>query len=242
MSDRHNFQKSWVAGKPKKKPDYDPEVITKELIDAVTCAYEEGLSLNDIIKKLNCGLNPIKVRKLLITANVYKSPVADRVRGLYQKGKSVEEIMIETKLSRASVHSYLPYTKAVYHLDDIPGGDISVGQERQKRYIAVKRLKEAVEDTNSTSLDTEKVLWSAVCAFQGYVFKTAKGLRFTYTVKGGEVFVDRKEKSITRATVDIAFRKAIELGHGVTGPKKLGVFGASYLYPIFVRLGVIQKA
>ena len=26
----------------------------------------------------------------------------------------------------------------------------------------------------------------------------------------------------------------------VAGPKKLGTFGASYLYPVFVRIGVIR--
>ena len=84
-------------------------------------------------------------------------------------------------------------------------------------------------------------LWNAIVAFQGYPFKTSKGLSFTYKVKGGELFFTRKEKSITRSTVDIAFQKALELGEKATGPKKLGVFGASYLYPVFVRLGVINK-
>ena len=37
----------------------------------------------------------------------------------------------------------------------------------------------------------------------------------------------------------MAFRKALELGGAVAGPKKLGTFGASYLYPVFVRIGVI---
>ena len=84
-------------------------------------------------------------------------------------------------------------------------------------------------------------MWNAIVAFQGYPFKTSKGLSFTYKVKGGELFFTRKEKSITRSTVDIAFQKALELGEKATGPKKLGVFGASYLYPVFVRLGVINK-
>ena len=75
---------------------------------------------------------------------------------------------------------------------------------------------------------------------QGCVFLTAKGLKFTYKIKGGEMFVNRKSKSITQATVFMAFRKAMELGGAVAGPKKLGTFGASYLYPIFVRLGVIR--
>lgn len=94
-------------------------------------------------------------------------------------------------------------------------------------------------------------LWKTITAFSGDTFRTAKGLEFSYTVKrnldgsaGNEMFVDRKEKSITRSSVDKAFQKASELGEGslpavVSGPKKLGVFGASYLYPIFLRLGVI---
>ena len=28
----------------------------------------------------------------------------------------------------------------------------------------------------------------------------------------------------------------------VSGPKKLGVFGASYIYPILMEIGVIQSA
>ena len=69
------------------------------------------------------------------------------------------------------------------------------------------------------------------------MFLTAKGLKFTYKMKGGEMFVSRK--SITQATVFMAFRKAQELGGVVAGPKKLGTFGVSYLYPVFVRIGVI---
>lgn len=43
----------------------------------------------------------------------------------------------------------------------------------------------------------------------------------------------------------MAFWKALqvqqEMGY-VKGPKALGGFGASYLYPIFLRLGLIQEA
>ena len=77
---------------------------------------------------------------------------------------------------------------------------------------------------------------------QGCVFLTAKGLRFTYKIKGGEMFINRKAKSITQATVFMAFWKAAELGGEVAGPKKLGTFGASYLYPVFVRIGVIGRS
>lgn len=88
---------------------------------------------------------------------------------------------------------------------------------------------------------TDKALWKNIEELQGEVFITAKGLKYSYHVKGGEIFVNRKEKSITKATVLIAYRKVKELFGIVSGPKQLGVFGASYLFPVFLRLGIIQK-
>ncbi len=83
------------------------------------------------------------------------------------------------------------------------------------------------------------LLWEMLEEKEGEVFHTSKGLEFTYCIRGGELFVSRKEKSITRATVELAYGRAIALGKEATGPKKLGVFGASYLYPIFKELGII---
>lgn len=54
--------------------------------------------------------------------------------------------------------------------------------------------------------------------------------------------MDRKEKSITRATVMKAYGKVVELEGEVKGPKVLGTFGSSYLYPIFVKMGLIKTA
>ena len=69
---------------------------------------------------------------------------------------------------------------------------------------------------------TPDALWEAILAFEGAIFYTAKGLEYSYT----------------RASILVAYKKAQELGC-VTGPKQLGVFGASYLYPVFLRLGII---
>lgn len=90
--------------------------------------------------------------------------------------------------------------------------------------------------------ERERELWRLLGQMQGREFHTAKGLGFTYTIRGGELFVDRKSKSITQATVFMAFRKAMELGAEATGPKKLGTFGASYLYPVFESLGMFEAA
>lgn len=94
----------------------------------------------------------------------------------------------------------------------------------------------------------EQKMWKALELFASEPFFTAKGLEFTYTIKGYEMFVSRKEKSITRSSVLIALEKCIEMMREqgcappvVRGPKKLGVFGASYLYPILMHLGVITR-
>ena len=89
--------------------------------------------------------------------------------------------------------------------------------------------------------ELEKAVWDAVTAFSGCEFHTAKGLTFSYTVKGNELFISRKKKSITRSSIDIALGKVLEADGYISGPKKLTIFGASYVYPVFLELGLIRK-
>lgn len=84
-------------------------------------------------------------------------------------------------------------------------------------------------------------LWEVMELYEDFPFYTMRNLEFTYIIKGNEMFVDRKEKSITKATVGMALGKALELGGIVSGPKKLGTFGASYLYPNFLYYEIIKK-
>lgn len=102
-------------------------------------------------------------------------------------GNTVEEIMSTLELSRASVNSYLPYTKIVYKMKES-----SVSADREKLYRERKKACERLKKEPTT-----ENLWRAIVAFQGYPFKTSKALSFTYKVKGGELFFTRKEKSIT---------------------------------------------
>ena len=213
--------------KQKKKPNYKPEKVMAELIDTVVSAYKVSPrpSLQAIADELD--LNPIKVRKILITAGVYESATADEILKLHSEKKTVAEIMTVTGLSKASINSYLPYTKVAYKAEEI-----SVTAERIRKYRARKAAVEDIVDSES--------LWKALVVFEGYPCRTAKNRSFTYKIKGNEMFVDRKEKSITKATVELAYRKAVDMGGIVAGPKKLGGFGANYLYPVFIRLGVIR--
>ena len=87
----------------------------------------------------------------------------------------------------------------------------------------------------------EIALWRSICSLQGRSFVTSRGLVFEYTIKGAEIFIDRKQKSITRASVMLAYQQVKVMNGMVAGPKKLKIFGASYIFPIFLHLGVIKR-
>lgn len=87
--------------------------------------------------------------------------------------------------------------------------------------------------------EAEAKLWAMLISHQGKPFHTAKNLEFTYTIRGGEIFVDRRSKSITRATISKAFQRVREdADHQIGGPKALNCFGAPYVWAIFTAFGV----
>ena len=242
-----------------KKPDYDGEKIMKEYMAAVADAYgvpyddreeteQNHVSLNEVAAEF--GITAMKARKLLITAGMYSTEISRKIQVLYKSGKALQEIQIIVGLSRASVHSYLPYSKGSYNMTEL-----STNAERtqlyRKRKKALGRLQEMIcksgyigtlelEDVESSMEVLECALWDTLLLYQGYPFTTAKGLKFTYFIRGNEMFVDRKEKSLTRATIDMALKCVVQSGGIVTGPKKLGTFGSSYLYSIFKRFGILR--
>ena len=106
-----------MAGRPKKKPEYNPELQFNNFLQELRDAYEEADSLRSLADELNISL--LKLRKLLITADVFTSDICTEINDLYQSGKKIPEIMKLTGFSRASVHSYLPYTKGIYNAAEI---------------------------------------------------------------------------------------------------------------------------
>ena len=163
-----------MAGRPKKKPEYNPELQFNHFLQELSDAHEEADSLRSLADELNISL--LKLRKLLITADVFTSDICTEINDLYQSGKKIPEIMKLTGFSRASVHSYLPYTKGIYN-----AAEISLNAERCRTYKIrqeqVRLLKEIPSVEN---------LWQAVIAFQDYPFKTATGLPFRYKLKVGK--------------------------------------------------------
>lgn len=233
------------GGRKPSKPGYSKEKNLQEEMDAAVKLYKNDMSLQAIADELS--LNPIKVRKLLITAGMYESDTAERVQHTFNKYRETQcykDALLSTagvlQLSKASVTSYLSYEKGVYFSAE-EKEKISVGAERQRRYRAVTALKKN---------PCEETLWNCIVAFRGYRFKTMSGLPFTYQLKKGrgdtftkELWIDRREssKSLAWSSVLLAYRNIGSIGRIVDRPKALGdIRGVSYIYGIFCRFGLIK--
>ena len=234
------------GGRKPSKPEYSATKNLAQQMEAAADLYTDKRSLQAIADTLS--LNLIKVRKLLITAGVYKSDAAKLVRQTFHSFRETQDYstavtstMSVLQLTRPSVTSYLPYEKGVYYPETAEAENISAGAERQRHYRAVVALKKNPCDEN---------LWKCVVAFRGYKFKTLSGLPFTYRLKKGrgdeftkELWIDRREgsKSLAWSSVLLVYHNIGKIGEVVDRPKALGdIRGVSYIYGMFYRFGLID--
>ena len=231
------------GGRKKLKPEYNAGKNLKEQMESAVTLYNSEMSLQAIGEEL--GLNPIKVRKLLITAGVYESEVAEKVKNTFEEYRETQDYktsILSTaatlEISKASVTSYLPYQKGVY-FPSTEKDKISVGAERQRRYRAMKRWR---------ADPTEENFWGVVVAYAGVKFKTYSGLPFSYEIKEGrngeytkELWIDRREKSKSLAWSSIVLALKNIKEKVVERPKALGdIRGVTYIYGMFYRFGLID--
>lgn len=234
------------GGRKKSKPEYSADRNLAQQMEAAVLLYKDNMPLQAIADALS--LNPIKVRKLLITAEVYESDTARLVQQTFNTFRetqgysaAVTSTMSALQLSRPSVTSYLPYEKGVYFPEEAEAANISAGAERQRHYRAVVALKKNPCEEN---------LWKCVVAFRGYKFKTLSGLPFTYRLKKGrgdefnkELWIDRREdsKSLAWSSVTLAYHNIGKIGEVVDRPKALGdIRGVSYIYGMLYRFGLLD--
>ena len=196
----------------------------------------------------------------------YSSPTADIILKLRAEGKSVAEIQETLGLSYTSVQGYLPHTKIIYSLDTMSSEAERIRLYR-KRKKAVEELNTHLHLPDASLYLWKAVVAFQSYPFTTSGRGSRPGIKFTYEVSksgsaggrhyqgetvegyGNELWIirdgQRSEKSISRSTVDLALRRVVEKlnsGERVQGPKALGLPGAgSYLYPMFIRFGVIKR-
>lgn len=122
-----------------RKPSHDTQELLRRQMEQAVLLYGSGEnhpSLQKIADEL--ALNPIKVRKLLITAGVYRSDIAaqvnERFSAYQQEGMPHKDAITCTardmQLSTSSVASYLPYSKCLYFPAETSADNLSTGAER----------------------------------------------------------------------------------------------------------------
>lgn len=250
-----------------KHPDHKAEAerLMNELLDLIIQIWttEPQPELKTVSDETE--LSPAKIRKLLITAGerdkktYYESPISAEILSLHHHGKSIKEIEELTGLSYTSIHGYLPHSKTVYSL-----AAISTEAERVRLYRDRQKTVNALH--NHIGLpDESEYLWKTVIAFEGFPFSTSGGgkdkkgaERFKYTVSrstddrhyngtnvegyGNEMLLDGKGMIISRSTVDLALKRATEMRGDVKGPRALDLpCSGSYLYPMLIRFGLIER-
>ena len=82
------------GGRKKLKPEHDAGKNLKEQMESAVALYNSEMSLQAIADALN--LNPIKVRKLLITAGVYESEVAEKVQDTFEEYRKTQNYKVLT--------------------------------------------------------------------------------------------------------------------------------------------------
>lgn len=222
-----------------------------ESFRTIATLREAGLNVEQIAAKT--GKKEITVRSYLpIERVIYKlderSVNADRLVRFKERWGGYKALPETSPASQVSTKS-------------------TISPEEAEREKAVADLRDHLN-----SPDASLYLWNTIICFKGIEFTTSgrgnrPGVKFTYEVSeaggaggkhyagqnvegyGNEMWITtlpdkvRKEKSISRSTVDLALKNALAQEGFLSGPKKLNVPGAgSYLYPMFVRFGVITSS
>ena len=114
------------GGRKKLKPEYDAGKNLKEQMESAVALYDSEMSLQAIGDEL--GLNSIKVRKLLITAGVYESEVAEKVKNTFEEYRETQDYKTSI-LSTANTFNFpKPPSPRTCHI-----GKVCTSQAQQKK-------------------------------------------------------------------------------------------------------------
>ncbi len=237
---------------PKKHPDYDSVALTKEMMTRMAEAFgryddqivreQQHMTLNEAAAQF--GITSLKARKILITAGVYSTAVSREVQDLYRRGRSVEEIGRILDLSRASIHSYLPYSKMIYKMERL-----STTAERELLY---RKRKKAKADLACAA--TEENLLGALEIFQQYPFYLSQGtdkarsMKFTYRMSvpaagrtGTSLVLEPDGMTISMTEVLMVFDRILRLQDMTGSLDQMGIPNDSFLYAILLGIGLIHR-
>lgn len=204
--------------------------ITYPQTQQIQVLMADGLRMPAVAEKM--GISISSVNSLLpYTKGVYGldvSAAADRTQ-LYRARK---QIILELKDAIQTGDWSLELWKAICLFQNYPF------------FTAGRKRKNGEAESNRGSVPGKKYKYSVSkeggAGGRHYEGEAVPGFgnEMWITTSDGE-----KKKSISRSTVDRALHTVISLDGHVPGPRALGLPGAgSYLFPVFVRFGLITKS
>lgn len=110
------------------------------LVTSAVELHKKGLSLKQIGKELN--ISEQKVRKILITAGLWSSERCEKITALAKAGVSIDQTMVETRLTRNAVLSYMPYDRGMQHADNPTANALRIRKYRERKAEEKAQLEE----------------------------------------------------------------------------------------------------
>ena len=101
--------------------------------EQIIASYKQGHSIRQIA--IDAELSYQKCRKILISAGVYSSPTADRIRDLAAAGLTKEQIAERLKVQPKTVECYLSYTKGIYNSETPSANALRIRRHRDKARV-----------------------------------------------------------------------------------------------------------
>lgn len=96
-------------------------------------AYERTQSLRESSRQLKIGLQV--VRRVLITHDLYSTPLTIRIADFSKSGMTVDEIAEKLNIARSWVISNMPYTKGSYAVGEKTKNAIQIAKCRENKKI-----------------------------------------------------------------------------------------------------------
>lgn len=103
------------------------------LMTSVLRLHEQGLSIKTIARQLK--VSEQKVRKILITAGAWSSPISRKVAELQAAGKSLDEIAAALGITRNAVLSYTPYDRGMQNAEYPSLNALRIRASRAKKKV-----------------------------------------------------------------------------------------------------------
>lgn len=131
------------------------EVSLRETVKKVVSVYNKTKSISKTA--LQTEISTTKVRKILITENLWSSERSEQIRQLHDQGKSSLEIAVILGVNISMVQNYLPYEKGLYDEPNKTGTAIRSEKyrNRNRSYAETIQAREHGKTVDSLSTATK---------------------------------------------------------------------------------------